>query len=618
MIAFKKIFQAPIREYVLAGFVLFGLVLDYFWGFHDLLLSVAAIGALIPIANGIYPLLKGRITINTFNAFALVVSFAAGEIRSSAFIILMLLFAYVLDWQLVSRKNRAVEELMRLKPIKAFREIGENTEEVRVEDIRAGDVLIVREGLQIPTDGIIIFGEATINESLVTGESLPVKKGVGDDVLGSTLNLTGTIKIRATRVGKDSTIERIASLIQEATKHKSRSEKTADKFAKIFLPIILVLGIVTYFVTRNIILTASLFLVACADDMAVAIPLAMTAAIGRAAKRGVIIKGGEWLDVLSKVDTVVLDKTGTLTYGDLRIGKVVIKNNIPEKEFWNLAGIAEKLSDHPAGRAIFKEAIIRIGHIPDPDSFSSIQGMGVSATYQSQDIFIGNSDILLKSKVANPEIIKEEMDNLTKQEVMPANVVINGTVVMGYILVRDMPRIEAKESIAKLKEIGINRISMFTGDAKNIANNVGQEMGISEVVSEMKPETKEKELEKLLGQNKIVAMVGDGINDAPSLARADVGIGMGGAGAAVTIEAADVIILTDKLDLLPETILLGRKTMSVIRGDMIIWVLSNVIGFALVFMGFIGPALAAFYNFASDFLPLINSARLFRDKKKGI
>lgn len=618
MIDFKKIFQAPVREYVLAGFVLFGLVLDYFWGFHDLLLTIASVGALIPIANGIYPLLKGRITINTFNAFALVVSFAAGEIRSSAFIILMLLFAYVLDWQLVSKKNRAVEELMRLKPIKAFRETRETTEEVRTEDIKAGDVLIVREGLQIPTDGIIVFGEATINESLVTGESLPIRKGVGDDVLGSTLNLTGTIKIKAIRVGKDSTIERIAMLIQQATKHKSRSEKTADKFAKIFLPIILVLGIVTYLVTHNIILTASLFLVACADDMAVAIPLAMTAAIGRAAKRGVIIKGGEWLDSLSKIDTVVIDKTGTLTYGDLRIGKVIIKNNISEKEFWTLAGIAEKLSDHPAGRAIFKEAMTRVGHIPDPDSFSSIQGMGVSATYQSQDIVIGNSDIILKSKIADSKAIKEEMDNLAKQEGMPVNVVIGGAVVMGYILVRDMPRIEAKESIAKLKDMGISRITMFTGDAKNIADNVGREMGITEVVSEMKPETKVTELEKLLGPKKTVAMVGDGINDAPSLARADVGIGMGGAGTAVTIEAADVIILTDKLNLLPEIILLGRKTMSVIRGDMMIWVLTNVIGFTLVFMGFLGPALAAFYNFTSDFLPLINSARLFRDKNKGV
>ncbi len=615
MTEIKKISQSPAREYILAVLVLIGLALDYFGGYQNILLGITAIGAMIPLANGIYPILKGKITIDTFNAFALTISFAAGEIRSSAFIILMLLFAYVLEWQLVSRKNRAVEELMRLKPVKAFRETGETTQEVHTEDIKAGDVLVVREGLQIPTDGEVIFGEAMVNEALVTGESVPVKKVIGDDVLGSTINLNGTIKVRATRVGKDSTIERIAALIQAASQHKSRSEKTADKFAKIFLPIILVLGVVTYIITRNVLLTASLFLVACADDMAVAIPLAMTAAIGKAAKRGVIIKGGEWLDSLSKINTVVVDKTGTLTYGDLRIGKIVLKDNVSENEFWKLAGIAEKLSDHPVGRAIYQEAVRIVGSIPDPESFSAIQGMGVVAVYQAQEIFVGNSGILLKSKIANSEIIKEEMGNLSQQESMPANVVISRSGVAGYVLVRDMPRAEAKESIAKLKDIGVGRIAMFTGDAKNIAENVGREMGISEVLSEMKPETKVAELEKLLGPKNMLAMVGDGINDAPALARADVGIGMGGASTAVTIEAADVIILTDKLNLLPEVILLGRRTMSVIRGDIIIWVLSNAFGFSLVFLGFIGPALAAFYNFATDFFPLINSARLFKRGK---
>jgi Cd2+/Zn2+-exporting ATPase/Cu+-exporting ATPase len=614
----KKIFQSPTREYVLAVAVLAGLALDYFGGYQNILLGIIAIGALMPLANGIYPLLKGKITIDSFNAFALTISFAAGEIYSSAFIILMLLFAYVLDWQLISRKNRAVEELLRLKPIKAFREVGEIIEEVHTEDIKTGDILIVREGLQIPADGVIIFGEATINEALVTGESVPVKKNIGDEVLGSTISLAGTIKIKATRIGKDSTLERIASLIQEASKHKSRSEKTADKFAKIFLPLILILGAVTYFITRNILLTASLFLVACADDMAVAIPLAMTAAIGKAAKWGVIIKGGEWIDVLSKVNTIVVDKTGTLTYGDLRIDKVVLKNNISEKEFWTLAGIADKLSHHPVGRAIYKEALSRVGDIPDPDSFSAIRGMGVSVIYHSQEIFTGNADILLNKEVSDAVVIIDEMKTLAEQENAAINAVVLDKKVIGYILVKDLPKAEAKESIARLKNIGVKRIAMFTGDAKNVADNVGHEMGITEVRSEMKPETKVTELEKLLNSKDTVAMVGDGINDTPALARADIGIGMGGAGTAVTIEAADVIILTDKLNLLPEIILLSRKTMSVIRGDMGLWVLSNVFGFALVFLGFLSPALAAFYNFATDFLPLINSARLFKSRRSSV
>jgi len=610
---FKKIFQPPLREYILVVFVLIGLLLDYFFGFKNILLIIAVIGSLIPFINGVLPLLKRKITIDTFNAFALAITFITGEFRSSAFIILMLTFAYILEWHIVERKNRAIDRLMKLKPVEAFIERGEVIEEIKTENIKVGDILVVKEGLQIPTDGVVVFGEAQINEAIITGESTPVKKNLGNDVFGSTTNINGTIKIKATRVGKDSTIERIASLINEASKHKSRSEKIADRFAKVFLPFVLVVGAGTYLVTHNILYVASLFLIACADDMAVAIPLAITASIGKAAKRGVIIKGGEWLDVLSKVKTIVIDKTGTLTYGDLHVAKSIIKDNISEKDFWTYVGAAEKLSAHPVGRAIYQEAINHIGVVPDPESFSAIRGMGASAIYKSQEIIIGNIDILSDRKIPNGFIFLKEMKELIEKENMPVNVVILDSKVIGYILVRDIPRAEAKESISKLKEIGIERITMFTGDTKNIADTIGKELGISDIKPEMKPEDKLVELEKLISKDGKLAMIGDGINDTPALMRADIGIAMGGVGTEVVMETADAIIFTDKLNLLPEMILLGRKTMSVIRGDMIIWFLSNVVGFSLVFLGFVNPALAAFYNFATDFFPLMNSSRLFKD-----
>jgi P-type Cu+ transporter len=606
--SFKKIFQPPIREYVLAVFVLVGLSADYFFGFKNILLVIAVIGSFIPLINGVLPLLKRKITIDTFNAFALFITLIINDYRSSAFIILMLTFAYLLDWHLTERKNRAIDRLMKLKPLKAFIEKQGKIEEIKTEDIKTGDILVVEEGLQIPTDGTIIFGEAQINQSIITGESAPIKKIVGDSVFGSTANMDGTIKIKATRVGKDSTIERIAALIKQASKHKSRSEKIADRFAKIFLPIILVLGALTYLITHNISYVASLFLIACADDMAVAIPLAITASIGKAAKRGMIIKGGEWLDVLSKVKTIVIDKTGTLTYGDLHVAKTIIKDNISEKDFWTFAGVAEKLSAHPVGRAIYKEAANRIGFIPDPELFSAIRGMGAKAAYKSKEIIIGNIDVLPPGC-----IFLKEIKELSEKENMPVNVVILDLKVIGYILVRDIVRAEAKESISKLKDIGIENITMFTGDAKNIAGIIGKELGISDIKPEMKPEDKLVELEKLISKDNKLAMIGDGINDTPALMRADIGIAMGGAGTEVVMETADAIIFTDKLNLLPEMILLGRKTMSVIRGDMVIWFLSNIIGFTLVFLGFVNPALAAFYNFATDFFPLINSGRLFKD-----
>jgi Cd2+/Zn2+-exporting ATPase len=611
--SFGKIFKSPVREYILIVFVLLGLILDYFFGFKSALLIITAIGSIMPFVNGVLPLLKRRITIDTFNAFALAVTFITGEFRSSAFIILMLTFAYILSWHLVERKNKAIDKLMKLKPVKAFIERGDRLEEIKTEDIKSGDVLVVKEGAQIPADGIIIFGEAQINESIITGESVLVQKIVGDNVFGSTTNINGTIKIKATRVGKDSTIERIAELINEASKNKSRSEKVADKFAKIFLPFVLVLGAVTYLITHNILYVASLFLIACADDMAVAIPLAITASIGKAAKKGVIIKGGEWLDVISKVKTIVIDKTGTLTYGDLRVAKTIIKDTISEKDFWTYVGIAEKLSAHPVGRAIYQEALDHVGSVPDPESFSAVKGVGAFATYKSNKIIIGDIDVSAENGLAKDSVFFQEVKNLAEKESMPVDAVIIDSKVVGYILVRDTVRIEAKESISRLRKIGVERIVMFTGDEKNVADAIGEELGISEIRAGMKPEDKLVELEKLINKSGKLAMIGDGINDAPALARADIGIAMGGAGTEVAMETADAIIFTDKLNLLPEMILLGRKTMSVIVGDMVIWFFSNFIGFALVFMGFINPALAAFYNFATDFFPLINSSRLFRD-----
>ena len=611
--SFEKLFKQPTREYIVAIFVLTALVLDYLFIFKSIILVVAVIGSLIPFANGILPLFKRKVTIDTFNAFALAITFVTGEFRSSAFIILMLTFAYILDWHLVERKNRAIDRLMKLKPIRAFVERGDAIEEIKTEEIKQGDVLVVREGSQVPTDGVIIFGEVQINEAIITGESMPVPKMVGDDVFGSTTNISGTVKIKATKIGKDSTIERIAALINEASKNKSHSEKVADRFAKIFLPFVLVLGAVTYLVTHNIIYVASLFLIACADDMAVAIPLAITASIGKAAKRGVIIKGGEWLDVLSKVKTVVIDKTGTLTYGDLKVAKVVIKDNIVEKDFWNYVGVAEKFSAHPVGRAIYQEAIVHVKSVQDPESFFALGGVGASAVYKSKQVIIGNVDILSTIKNNQNSIINQEIKDLVSSEKMPVNVVLLDSKVVGYILVRDTPRVEAKESVDKLREIGVSNITMFTGDAKNVADAIGKELGISDIKTEMKPADKLVELEKLINKNGKLAMIGDGINDAPALARADIGIGMGGAGTEAVMETADVIIFTNKLNLLPEMILLGRKTMSVIGGDMVIWFLSNAVGFALVFLGFVNPALAAFYNFATDFFPLINSGRLFKD-----
>ena len=583
-----------------------------------MLLCAAALGSIPTFWNAFLALSKRHISIEVFNSFALGVSFLLKSYESAGFIVLMLSFAAVLDWYTQSRANRAVEELLKLKPLRAFCEKGSSLIEVSVDQLKVGDVVVVKSGERIPVDGLVVFGKAEVNQSSISGESVPVEKVVGDEVLSSTLNESGILKVKATRVGKDSTLERMAALVADASKHKSRMMKLADRFAGIFLPIVLLTGVLVYLITKNIEMTAALFLVACADDMAVAIPLAMTMALGRAAKRGVIVKGGEWFDALSKLKILVLDKTGTLTYGSLQVKDVSLENAVDEKLFWKMVSQAERYSEHPVGRAIYKEAALKADNPGEPDDFQIYAGSGVWVKSKGNEVLIGNSKILENTHFKADSKLKKKIlakfSNLADGTQSAVLVIINNKL-SGWICVADTVRVEAKESIAKIKEAGVSRVLMFTGDNRKVAQSVCQTLGITEYEADMKPESKLDQLAKLSKEG-AVGMIGDGINDAPALARADVGIAMGGEGTAVAVEAADVVILTDDLSRLPEVINLGRRTISVIRGDIVIWAVTNAIGFALVLSGFAGLSIAAFYNFATDFLPLFNSTRLFSRERR--
>ncbi|MBI5742787.1 MAG: cation-translocating P-type ATPase [Candidatus Niyogibacteria bacterium] len=609
-----RFMSSPRREYLIISILLAAFVLDLFsiWGGRTLF-TVSILGALPVFWGAFSALLKRRITIDTFNVFALAVAFKLTDAHSAAFIVLMLSFAALLDWYTESRTRNAVEELLKLKPMRALRERGGASEDVAVDDLRVNDVVIVSSGARIPADGVIIFGEASVSESSVTGESVPVEKLVGDKVLSATLNESGVIKIRITGVGADSTIDRMAGLMRAAAKNKSREERLADKFAAGFLPVVIAFGALTYYFTRDPLMTASIFLVACADDMAVAIPLAMTASLGRAARRGVIVKGGEWFAALSKADTLVMDKTGTLTYGNLDFKDAHIEAWISETDFWRLVACAEKFSEHPVGRAIFKKGFSYAKDASDPEKFELYRGKGVRALCGGRDVAIGDEGILKDLQFALPEEAAEALRMEREEHGETSVVVVVDGRFAGLISVADTPRAEARTSIEKLRALGIARTMMFTGDNQVVAGAVAGAMGIKEYRAAMSPEEKLAELETLTKNGKVI-MVGDGVNDAPALARANIGVAMGGLGTAVAVEAADIVILTDDLARLPEMMALARRTMAVIRSDMWIWFFSNVVGFALVLTGFAGPALAAFYNFATDFFPLINSARLFRQK----
>ena len=604
-----KWLQPPRREKLIIVLAAVALGVHYIEPRSDRFLLVAAVLGTLPLLwRAVRDLARPRITIDVFNMFALSVAFATRELFSAVFIILMFTSADLLDWRTTQRSKRAVERLLALKPQTADRERGHRIESIRADQVRTGDILVVAAGTAVPADGMIVSGEADVNEALVTGESKPIHKVPGSRVFISSIVQSGAIKVRATRVGKESTIERMAEMLRQASLNKSRPERIADRFASIFLPVVILLGGIVYILTHDLRMTAAIFLVACADDMAFAIPLATTASLGHAARHGVIIKGGAALDELARVRTLVLDKTGTLTYGTFLFKDASISPTFTPERFWHAVGVADKFSEHPVSRALLTEAYRHVKEIPDPDTVQVYKGAGLVATHGKDVIAVGNRDIAAK---VDTKLGSEALEALDRAQTEGSgNVVIINRQYAGVVAIADIPRKEAASSLRRLAAIGITDIRIFTGDTEPEARRIAETLGITHVRAHMKPEDKLRELGRITSRP--VAMVGDGINDAPALARADVGIAMGRNGTAIASEAADAVVLTDDLNRLPEMITLSRLTMRVIRSDIVIWALSNIAGFALVLTGVAGPSLAAFYNFATDFLPLINSSRLFR------
>ena len=604
-----KIFESPYREYATAFIVLVGLIIKYFTrtpGGELILIIVSVMGSVHVILRAIESIKERKINIDTFNVVALIASFGSGEIGSAAFIVLMLSSADLLEHHTRGRANHAIRRLLSMKPSTASLVRKGEIVEISSKDIGVGDVLLIRAGAVAPADGLIIEGRTHMNESHISGESKPVGKTVGGMVYALSVNMGNPIKIKATVPSHDTTAEKIAVLIKQASEHKSRNERLADKFAVIFLPVVIIIGVATYLITHNVKMAVAIFLVACADDMAVAIPLAVTAALGKGASRGVIIKGGEWLTALAKVDTVVLDKTGTLTYGSFEVRDVKLKEGMDERVFWRFVGSAEKYSEHPISVAMRERAKQVVDDIPEPVDYEVIHGKGVKATVEGHKVVLGSADLFGKD-VRIP----------TGKDLGSTSYVSVDGAYVGRVTLGDSERREASDTIARLRKLGIKKIYMLTGDKEEVAEKISLKLGLDDYKAEVKPEDKLKKIEEWKKQG-VVLMVGDGINDAPALALSDVGVAMGKGGTAVATEAADVVILTDNLERLPEAIDIGKETVRVVKTDMVIWLISNIVGFTLVLTGVAGPALAAFYNFATDFIPLGNSMRLFRRYKPSI
>ncbi|MFA5087224.1 MAG: cation-translocating P-type ATPase [Candidatus Paceibacterota bacterium] len=576
---------------------------------EGVLIGVGIVATLPVVFSAIRAIIKRKVSIDLLAGVALLVALVEREWFSVVFINLMITSARIFAYFVEMRSRSAIESLLKLKPQTATLEKNNKISQIPLEQIKINDKIIVELGESIPVDGVIEKGEALVNQASLTGESAPIFKKIGDKVLSSTVVSSGNITIRAEKIGKDTAFEKIIELVEKSQTNKARIENLGEKFTAYYILITVVVSIVIYFYSRDINLVLAILLVSCADDIAVAVPMALMTTITHSARDGAIIKGGNIIESLAKLKVIVFDKTGTLTTGKLKFKGVLAFNGYEEKEILDRAMSLSLSSHHPIAAAVAEYAREKNIKVKELKNFEEYLGKGMAGTLGSEKIFMGRAEFFneleIKINSADLEKIKEEENNGYNVTLVAA-----ADRIIGAVLLEDTVREGIKDTILRLRKIGIKKMVILTGDNEKVAEKISKEVGIHQYHANLLPEQKTEYLKKYLSKKYKVAMIGDGVNDAPCLALADVGIAMGVIGSDAAIDSADIAMMKDNLAQIPELVQLSKKTMAVIRQDFVIWGAVNLIGFVLVGMYILKPGGAAAYNFFTDFLPILNSLQL--------
>ncbi|MBS7636817.1 cation-translocating P-type ATPase [Candidatus Bathyarchaeota archaeon] len=575
--------------------------------------------ALVAVLLGGYPIFRSAyngfraklINVDLLMSFGIIGAAVIGEFIASALIAFFMNIAHSIERFTVKKSREAIKELVKLAPKTAHVKRDGQEIEIKVEELAPGDIVIVKPGESIPADGIVISGLSSVNQAPVTGESIPVEKKTGDKVFAGTINGHGVLQVKVLKVGEDTTLGRIITLVEEAIAHKSRLQIFADKFTTYFLPIVIVAVGLTYLLSQNIVYAVAVLVVACPCSVALATPLAVVASAGNAAKKGLLIKGGLYLEALAKVEVIAVDKTGTLTIGKPNVTDIITFGE-SEKEVIRLAAAVEKYSEHPLATAILEKAKALNINVNDPEKFMVLPGKGIIAEVQHQRILLGNSQLIEERGIKLPTETLRKIHEMESQGKTVLLLTRNSHVV-GLIAVADMVRGEVPKAIEKLKKLGIKRFVLLTGDNERVAAAVAKQLGISEYKANMLPEDKIEYVKALQAQGLRVAMIGDGVNDTPALAQADVGIAMGAAGTDIAIEAAHVVLMQDNWEQIPEAIRIGRKTYNTIKQNITFGILFNLIGMSLASIGVIGPILGSALESLPDVFVFLNSSKLLRE-----
>ena len=544
-------------------------------------------------------------------AIAMVASLLIGEIFAAGEVAwIMALGALLEDWT-VERAKKGLRNLINLTPQTGRRIVDGKEEMISVDEIKIGDTLRILPGESVPVDGEIINGTSSLDQSIMTGESLPIDKDVGDEVFCGTMNLYGAIDIKATSLGENSSLQKLIDLVKAADEKQAPTQRIADKWATWLVPVALIIAIAAWLITGNIERGVTVLVVFCPCALILATPTAIMAAIGQATKYGVLIKSGEALETLGGLNTLVFDKTGTLTYGNLAVSDIIsLKDDLDEMDVLKIVASCEKLSEHPLAKAIVDKAKEAEIDIEEPQDFKMYPGKGVSCKNSYGQVYAGNSKFLSENNIDFN--VDAELNQLKHEGKASIIVALNDSVV-GLIGLSDVIREDSKNMIENLHDLGTETI-LLTGDNTETANYFASQVGIGKVYGNLLPQEKLDWIEKLKSEGKKVCMIGDGVNDAPALKTADVSVAMGSVGSDVAIEAADIALLGDDIGKIPYLKKLSNSTLFTIKANIIISMTINAVAIVCSVLGLLNPVTGAIVHNAGSCLVVLNAALLY-DRK---
>ncbi len=612
--------HAPVRlVQTLLGvvFVVNAFVVDWAFDQGHAVASVSAlVGAIVlgyPIVwTAVKDIYRGLLSINELVAIAVLAAFASGDYKTAGVVAFFMLLGEIIETRTAEGARASIESLIKLTPTKARRITAQGEEEVAARDLAVGDLIRVRPGDNVAADGVIVSGQGSFNQATITGESLPADKKPGDEVFAGTQNLTGVLEIKVSRAGQETTLGRVRELILAAEKTKLPIMKIVDQYMGFYTPLVLVIAALVWVFTgkahglNNVI---SVIIFSCPCAFILATPTAMVAALSAAARLGILIKNVADIELAAKINAFVFDKTGTLTTGELAVSRLAPLGDTKPAELLRVAASAEKYSNHPTAKALVQLAGEAGVPLIEPKDFSEAAGRGIKAQLNGSQVLVGRAQWLRDNGIK--EDLLKSVD-LNETEGWSLIFVAQSGRCLGWVGLQDQTRAEARESLTELKHSGVRRISMVSGDRQPVATRVAQEIGCEEAQGECLPQNKVDFVRGVKAKGYNVAVVGDGVNDAPALAAGDIGIAMGAAGSEVAIHSATIALMNNDLRRLPFLVKLSRSTRSVINQNFLFGVIFIIGGMTLAAMGKVPPIVAAAMHTGGSLIVVFNSARLVR------